>query len=165
MKNTLLTFDKEEVDINNGTLFVSDYFTLNHNIRDIVLEDTEPDFAKYLRIVEVPDGMTYEGISYMLYNTSNYWDLIVLLNDDDPLSGLPRCYDVIVASAEREIETIDKRIKESNGLGLNPEAKADLLQRTITKNFNENELKRMVIVPAKESLHYLLINLKRRDYL
>ena len=54
--------------------------------------------------VNVPPGISIEGVSQKLYNDKNYWDIIMILNNRELLTGMPKDTDIL----EYEIDTLVK---------------------------------------------------------
>ena len=81
MKNTFLNFDQEEVD----DFIVSDYFSRNLRLVDILTEDIKNTYFTSHRL---DDNDKLERLSYDIYGTTDYWDLLAMINDKDPLFGM-----------------------------------------------------------------------------
>lgn len=81
MKNTLLNFDQEEVD----DYIVSDYFSRKLILSDIITEEIK---NAYFVMHRLEDNDKLERLSYDIYGTTDYWDLLALINYKDPLFGM-----------------------------------------------------------------------------
>src|SRR5574344_1718437 len=92
MKNTILKFDYEELD----EFIVPDYFSKSNDISYLVQE-----IKDYLEVYKINDNDKLERISYELYGTTDYWDILLLLNGRDPLFDFPYDYDTTYDSARR----------------------------------------------------------------
>jgi hypothetical protein len=104
MKNTILNYDREEVEmdldgnINDVVASVPDYFSKDINVFEIF-----DDVSDMLDVYQCDDDDKIERISYELYGTTDYWDLLLLLNDKNPLSQLPYNESVLQQSTEAHI--------------------------------------------------------------
>ena len=82
MKNTILKFDKMNVgdyEVHDYTSKKVDIFTLS--------EIKEIENSTY--VIEIDNNDTLEKISHRIYGTTDYWDILAVLNDIHPLFGLP----------------------------------------------------------------------------
>jgi len=96
MKNTILKYTQDEVD----DFIVSDYFSKKINIRDFII--SHPNlFSSY----KVMDDEKLENISYQLYGTTDYWDLLLILNDINPLIDMPYNSDTIIGGVTTTLNT------------------------------------------------------------
>lgn len=96
MKNTILKYTKTEVD----DVIVSDYFSKKISIREFI--NLHPNlFYSY----NVMDDEKLENISYKLYGTSDYWDLLLMLNDMNPLIDMPYNSDTIINGVQTQLNT------------------------------------------------------------
>ena len=95
MKNTILKYDMEELD----EYIVSDYFSKN-----IYIEDIKSEMEGMLDVYKIEDNDKLERISYELYGTTDYWDILLMLNARDPLFDFPYDYDTVYDSARRYVD-------------------------------------------------------------
>ena len=95
MKNTVLIYDTEELD----EFIVSDYFSKKITVFDLI-----PDIGDYLAIYKLQDNDKLEKISFDLYKTTDYWDILLMLNDRNPLFEMPYETDAITTQAETLID-------------------------------------------------------------
>lgn len=98
MKNTVLKFKSENI----GDIKVRDYFSKNIRIDNITT--IYPELAKYFKMGNIVDNGTAEGVTNELYSNVNLWDLILLINNLDPLFGMPYDIDALVSAAEQKME-------------------------------------------------------------
>jgi len=86
MKNTILNFDSKKVVLDGIEFEVPDYFSKDINIMEFIKTLNPLDFfVKYT----VQNNITLEKISFDLYGTTDYWDILALINDIDPLVSTP----------------------------------------------------------------------------
>lgn len=85
MKNTVL----KNIYTESDDYKYVDYFELKYN----KIKDTIPD--KYLEYYTLVDNSKLEKVSFDLYGTTVYWDLISAINNMDPLFDMPYDFDVV----------------------------------------------------------------------
>jgi hypothetical protein len=51
--------------------------------------------TNYISYIQLKDNETIELVSYNTYGTEDYWDLLLLINNRDPLFGMCYDYDMI----------------------------------------------------------------------
>ena len=67
MKNTVLKFDYEELD----EFIVSDYFSKKVDVYSLI-----DQIKDYVSAYKISDNDKLERISYELYGTTDYWDIL-----------------------------------------------------------------------------------------
>ena len=88
MKNAIMEFDKREFKED----FVSDY--TSRNFRPIALMPEVSDSA-WIDYIVLDDDQKAEQISQVLYDSPDYWDILMLINNRDPLFDMVYRYDVL----------------------------------------------------------------------
>lgn len=68
------------------------------------------DRAMYYGIIELANNIALEKISWQIYKSPDYWDIILLVNDIDPLFGMPYEYDIVSDSTDQAIERYARKI-------------------------------------------------------
>ena len=68
------------------------------------------DRATYYGIIELANNIALEKISWQIYKSPDYWDIILLVNDIDPLFGMPYEYDIVSDSTDQSIERYTRKI-------------------------------------------------------
>jgi hypothetical protein len=95
MNNKYLNFEDiscEEVSVKNTT-------TLN-----ILPDIPEKYFTEdYYHIIKIEDDKLLEAISFELYDSTDYWDILMVLNNMTTMNELPVKYDVVLDRAEKEL--------------------------------------------------------------
>jgi hypothetical protein len=147
MKNSILKYDLDEVTINLGfatEVKVRDYFSKDVKVFSIF--DAHIDlFATY----QIENDDKIERISYELYGTTDYWDILLLLNDRSPLFEMPYGYDLIHDFAQNRID-IYKNFIYSHAPLLND--RADVLFEELSEELlvkNENTRTIYVVKPSR----------------
>lgn len=107
MKNFILNYDQEEVD----NYIVSDYFSKKINLYDYL---TSSDISDYLSTYEIADNDKIERIAYEIYGVVDYWDILLLLNDLEPLRGLPYDFDTYTTYIDAYIKNYENDIYSNN---------------------------------------------------
>lgn len=97
MKNSVIIFDTEEID---DKYIVPDYFS-----KDIAVYNIVTDMLPYLETYSISNGDKLERISYELYGTTDYWDILLMINERDPLFDMPFKYDIVEETVEKIIDT------------------------------------------------------------
>lgn len=84
MKNTIVKYELEELD----DFIVSDYFS-----KTIDIFTLKEQIGAMLDVYVIDDNDRLERISHELYGTPDYWDMLLMLNERDPLFDMPYDYD------------------------------------------------------------------------
>lgn len=107
MKNSILKYDYREINDMN----VQDYTSFDvTQINDFIIEFTELGYFDWYK---TDDDDKLERISYELYGTSEYWDLLLLINWRNPLIDMSYNFDVISDIADSIVQ--DYSAQYSNG--------------------------------------------------
>ena len=97
MINTLLTYDLEELD----EFIVSDYTSKKVDIYNLFQEMKDNGtLADFLEVYRISDDDKLERISYSIYGTPDYWDILLQINDRNPLFQMPYNLDTTFEIAE-----------------------------------------------------------------
>lgn len=133
LKNKVLNYENRTI----GNYNVEDYFTFNVGKIQGFIKDCSNDFFEYYQL---NDDDKLERIALELYNNANYWDIVLLINDMDPLFSMVYNYDTISSMAE------DKANKYLEDIGTSvPSSHADYLASKYEAIFNkENDSKRII---------------------
>lgn len=142
MTNTLLKFDFEEV----GDYIVSDYFSKNIKLFEFITEQIKKEYFISYRL---EDNDKIERISYELYGTTDYWDLILLINEREALCGNTYDFETCTANVESYINKYNIDVYSNNNI--TNKRKEELLQEFYEKYKlrNENNRYLYVIIPSK----------------
>ena len=68
------------------------------------------DRNRYFGIIELANNIALEKISWQIYKSPDYWDILLLVNDIDPLFGMPYDFDMVSESTTHSINKYMKRI-------------------------------------------------------
>jgi len=97
MKNTVLNYPN--ISCNK---FTSEDYTSKKisNIRNMKeLNDTN-----WIEYIELYDNQTVEQISYILYKSPDYWDLLLIINNKDPLFDMSYNFDILEKISEDRVQ-------------------------------------------------------------
>ena len=96
MKNKYLIF--ENITFLGG--LVKNITTLNL-LPSIPSKYFENDYTKTLMI---NDDTLLEALSFLLYETTDYWDILMVLNNMRSMNELPVNYDIVLNRADRKLQ-------------------------------------------------------------
>lgn len=97
MKNSILNYKTIEFT----DLIVTDYTSYNYaEISNLSIFNDET----YVYYYTLNDGETIEGVSYKAYNTTDYWDLILLINRKSALFDMSYDFDALSVWARLKAE-------------------------------------------------------------
>lgn len=154
MKNSILNYDTEELE----EFIVKDYFSKNVDVYNIFSE-----LEEFLEQYKMADDDKLERISYELYGDPNYWDLLLLINDKNPLLQMSYNYDVLLNDVE------DKIAVYSNLIYSHPPLTAERLAAgydiLLNKADDNNENNRFIYVVKPNQLNDVLSILKEKGYI
>lgn len=68
------------------------------------------DRTRYFGILELANNIALEKISWQIYKSPDYWDILLLVNDIDPLFGMPYEYDIVSASTDDAIKRYEETV-------------------------------------------------------
>lgn len=58
----------------------------------------------YIKWVKIPETSTLDYVSYSLYGTADYWDLLMIINGINPIEDLPKNQDALEKIVDKKIE-------------------------------------------------------------
>ena len=106
ISNVTLTTDKNSLNV-TPTLDVSFYDRKKiQKIKNIFLSMNDAWFSYVL----VPQNSSLEKISYELYNSKDYWDILLVLNERMPIFDMYYDYDIISEAGETGIQEYEKKV-------------------------------------------------------
>lgn len=106
MKNTVLNYETETVFLKEADQIgykIQNYFSKSVNISD--LAKSYDDWEDYFDTYKMMDNDKLERVSYELYGTTDYWDILFLINERDPLYDMPYDYDTLVTGTTSFLDT------------------------------------------------------------
>jgi len=96
LKNTITNFTRNTVD----GYSVCDYRSIDFNAIRVFINSLNSD---YFDLFRVNDDDKWERIALELYGAPDYWDILMVLNQRNPLTGLPFNFDTISALADDKV--------------------------------------------------------------
>jgi hypothetical protein len=154
MKNTILKYEKEELDE-----FIScDYFSKNINIWDSFNE-----FKEYLITYKIDNGDKLERISYELYGTSDYWDILLLINDRTPLYDMPYDFEILSGNAIKSVNYYKDYIYDNAPLA--QDRVDEFYSELIEDGVQQNELHRYIYVVKRSRLNDFISLMKKKGFI
>lgn len=99
MNNSYIILPKYDY---NETYSLSDIFQTNKNtvLSDAFLSDNKDAFY----YITLRDNMSLEQVSYTQYKRSDYWDLLMKINQMDSPFCLPKSIECVVNNVEADLE-------------------------------------------------------------
>lgn len=91
----------------NSSTKVYDYTSLDFNEVIKYLNSLDKSWFEYVKIYE---GTTIEKACYDYYNTTDYYDLLLLLNGREMLNDTPYTSDVLIDNTENELKEYEFRV-------------------------------------------------------
>lgn len=133
-KDFLLSKSKEKFTIDNNTFEIDDYT----NILDIseILEQYKGELSEY----QVSNDERIEVISFNIYRSSDYWDLLLLINDIKDFRKLPVNQDKL----EKRLNEIYSEWLDRFGKNKTEAQKLEKHQELEQELFLENEKYRII---------------------
>lgn len=121
LKNTLLNFDHINIDDVTNITASKNETTLNvtpslkiqfydrnkiQRIKDVISSMNEAWFSYAL----VPQNATLDKISYDLYESKDYWDILLLVNERMPIFDMYYDYDIISEAGETALQEYENKV-------------------------------------------------------
>jgi len=160
MTNTILNYEYEELD----EFIVPDYFSKKIDLYNILQEFSNKGvLGEYVVTYRIADDDKLERISYDLYGTVAYWDLILQINDKNPLFEMPYSLDTIIDSSEEYWTNYSNLLYFQAPLcdaHLNR-----LINDEIEKMKEQNEIYRIIYLIKPSKMQEFLKILRERDYI
>ena len=94
----LFSRDTLSVKDQNIEILIRDYTNL------VSIQEILDKYKEYIQIYQVLEDERLDTISYKLYGTTDYWDMLVLLNDLKCMTDLPVNYDKVENRARQKHE-------------------------------------------------------------
>ncbi len=170
LKNTLLNFDHINIDDvenvttskNESTLNVTPSLDISfydrikiQKIKDVISTMNEDWFSYVL----VPQNSTLEKISYDLYESKDYWDILLLVNERMPLFDMYYDYDIISEAGETSLKEYEDKVYRKKIL-------SDVRERLRVKmqeNYEAENENLKIIKYIKKNYIYDFINYVNND--
>jgi hypothetical protein len=111
--------------------------------------DHDMPCPEYFTTYKILDNDKIERISYEIYGTTDYWDLLLLINDREALCGITYDFETCTSNVESYINKYEFEIYSNNDIS--DERKTELLDEFYEKYKLRNEMNRYmyIIKPSK----------------
>jgi len=131
---TILTYARKTVNNYN----VADYTSIDLNIVKKYIDSLDISFFDYY---QVSNNDKWEHISNRIYGNLNYWDVLLVINNRNPLTGLPFDFDTISLLAADRILEYERRktIDQSNPMKVPTNVRTDGKNNEYDMMFNDLE--------------------------
>jgi len=154
MKNTVMKYETEELD----EFIVSDYFSKSIDVWSIFSE-----IESYLSIYKMDNGDKLERVSYELYGTTDYWDVLLLINDRTPLFDMPYDFETLSETALANVNYYKNFIYDN--APLNQSRVDEFYTELMSEVQNENEFFRYIYVVKQSKINDFVSLLKDKGYI
>lgn len=138
MINSLMKYTKIGRALGTSLFNIADYTEVN--LKTILALD-ESTSDSYIDTYMLSDDETIEGISYRLYGSEKYWDLLLILNSKDPLFDM--CYSVDSLKEESFLK-VQEYENTVYGAPLPTERFLELQKEIFTNLYIKNENNRLL---------------------
>ena len=160
MINTLLTYDLEELD----EFIVSDYTSRKVDIYNLFQEMKDNGtLSDFLEVYRISDDDKLERISYSIYGTPDYWDILLQINDRNPLFQMPYNLDTTFEIAEARGNNYSDNVYFQSPLDSN--LLQSLIDEEIERLKEKNEFYRFIYIIKTSKMNEFLKILRERDYI
>lgn len=160
MTNSILNYINEELD----EFIVPDYFSKKIDVYTVLQEFSEAGtLGEYVVSYRMSDDDKLERISYDIYGTPIYWDLLLQINDKVPLFEMPYSLDTIIDSSEEYWNNYSNLLYFQ--APLNSVVLQALIDEEIEKMKEINEIYRIIYIIKPTKLQEFLKILRDKDYL
>lgn len=139
MQNTVYTYDTLASKDYEVADFTSRYYG---NISKFLKQ-----YSNYFTIYKLDDDEKIENVSYKLFNTTNYADLILAINEDTFLWNVPYNQDINAEQAELLAKVM---LNSSDIANMDTYEKNAMIQIAQNSIDTLNEYKRNILVPKNE---------------
>lgn len=160
MTNSILNYTYDELD----EFIVSDYFSKKIDVYSILEEfKTAGTLTNYVQTYRIADDDKLERISYDIYGTTLYWDMLLQINDKQPLFEMPYSLDVLMDGAVEFWNNYSELIYFQSPL--NSTVLQSLVDEEIEKMKEQNEIYRFIYIIKPTKIHEFLKILRDKDYM
>jgi hypothetical protein len=147
LQNSIIDFTNR---INAGTYSIEDYFTFDtRKVYEFIEACDSSDKLDYFDWYQMQNDDKLERISLELYKNADYWDILLLINQKDPLFNMPYNFNTVSNMAEDKAIKYAEKINNQTTL---PQEHIDYLIATYQNEFEiQNELYRplRIVKPNK----------------
>lgn len=155
MKTEFLSYDDFEI----GNFKIKNYnsFMLSE-IRNY-LDSLDDNYYTYIKIT---DNVLIEKVIFDYYDTENYYDLILFINNREMLYDMPYSYDIILNNIDKDINAYEYKVFGTLKNELSEKSKSRLVEK-LNSEYIENNKKLLYIKIIKKQ--YINEILRKITYL
>ena len=142
---------------------IKDYQVRDYTSLDLRFIIENKELSEFLNdrdnvfFVNIDNNSLLEEISYRYYNNENYWDIILLINNLDPLFSLPFDFDLIYNLAESITDNYFSRDKYDPYSGKYTDETKNRLFNILKEKLNkQNEINRTIKLLRQERIQDFL---------
>lgn len=103
LTNSIIDYSNRTID----TYDLEDYFSINFKTIYEYVEQCDEDFFDW---VQIQNNVTLEKLALDFYGNANYWDVLLVINQKNPLFEMPFDFDSLSTMAEDKIDSYIREI-------------------------------------------------------
>lgn len=103
LTNSIIDYSNRTID----TYDLEDYFSINFKTIYEYVEQCDEDFFDW---VQIQNNVTLEKLALDFYGNANYWDVLLVINQKNPLFEMPFDFDSLSTTAEDKIDSYIREI-------------------------------------------------------
>ena len=151
MKN-ILDFGSFDIDVAYKTFKVTNYNSVDLTQVKKMLDGLDKDYFVWLKVNE---GDKIEKVLFDYYKTSDYYDLILLVNSREMVFGMPYSYDVVLNAVDVDIQNYEYKVFGSLKESLSEKSKSRLVEKIDDQYTSDNKQFLYLKVIKNEHINYV----------
>lgn len=151
MKN-ILDFGSFDIDVAYKTFKVTNYNSVDLTQVKKMLDGLNKDYFVWLKVNE---GDKIEKVLFDYYKTSDYYDLILLVNNREMMFGMPYSYDVVLNAVDVDIQNYEYKVFGNLKESLSEKSKNRLVEKIDNQYTSDNKQFLYLKVIKNEHINYV----------
>ena len=151
MKN-ILDFGSFDIDVAYKTFKVTNYNSVDLTQVKKMLDELDKDYFVWLKVNE---GDKIEKVLFDYYKTSDYYDLILLVNSREMVFGMPYSYDVVLNAVDVDIQNYEYKVFGNLKESLSEKSKNRLVEKIDSQYTSDNKQFLYLKVIKNEHINYV----------
>ena len=151
MKN-ILDFGSFDIDVAYKTFKVTNYNSVDLVQVKKMLDELDKDYFVWLKVNE---GDKIEKVLFDYYKTSDYYDLILLVNSREMVFGMPYSYDVVLNAVDVDIQNYEYKVFGNLKESLSEKSKSRLVEKIDSQYTSDNKQFLYLKVIKNEHINYV----------
>lgn len=151
MKN-ILDFGSFDIDVAYKTFKVTNYNSVDLTQVKKMLDELDKDYFVWLKVNE---GDKIEKVLFDYYKTSDYYDLILLVNSREMVFGMPYSYDVVLNAVDVDIQNYEYKVFGNLKESLSEKSKSRLVEKIDNQYTSDNKQFLYLKVIKNEHINYV----------